>query len=90
MLAAYHCNTFNLQMVTDDTAAMKILEEDRQEEAILKEFTNRTPVPRIQDSAPNQLAMNTMMSPGRRVARALVVKGTKKACSTSKEETESS
>jgi hypothetical protein len=86
MLATSHHMTFHLQMVADDTAARNFLEEDHQAEAILKEFTKGTPIPRLQDSSANQLAMNNMMSPGRRVTSALVVKGTKKGCATSKEE----
>jgi hypothetical protein len=56
----------------------KKLEEDRQAEAILKGFAKGTPLPLLQDSSANQLAMKNMMSPGCRVTRALVVKGTKK------------
>jgi hypothetical protein len=65
-------------MVADDTAARKILKEDLQAEAILEDFAKGNPVPRLQDSAANQLAMKTMMSPVHRVTRALVVKGTNK------------
>jgi hypothetical protein len=36
-------------MVADDTAARVILEEDRQAEAILKEFTKGNYVPRLED-----------------------------------------
>jgi hypothetical protein len=36
MLETSHCITFHSQMIADDTAAMKVLEEDRQAEAILK------------------------------------------------------
>jgi phage anti-repressor protein len=50
------------------------LEEYRQAEAILKEFTKGTPGTLLPDSAANQLAMNNMMSPGRRVARYFVAK----------------
>jgi hypothetical protein len=65
-------------MVVDDNAARKLLEEDRQAEVILKESAMGTPVPCLWDSAANQLAMKNMMSPGRRVTRVLVVKGTQK------------
>jgi hypothetical protein len=63
--------TFYLHMVADDTSARKILEEDHQ-------AAKGTQVPRLQDPAANQLAMKNIMSPGRRVTRAFVVKGTKK------------
>jgi hypothetical protein len=65
-------------MVTDDAAARKKLAEDRQAEVILKEFAKGTPVPLLPDSAANQLAMKNMMSPGRRVTRAFVARGSKK------------
>jgi hypothetical protein len=65
-------------MVADDAVARKKIEEDRQAEAILKEFAKGTPVPLLPDSAANQLAMQNMMSPGRRVTRAFVAKGKKK------------
>jgi hypothetical protein len=66
-------------MVADDAAVRKKLEEDRQAEAILKEFFEGTPVPLLPDSDANQLAMQNMMSPGRRVSRDSVAKGKKKS-----------
>jgi hypothetical protein len=54
------------------------MEEDRQSEAILKEFAKGTPVPLIPDPDANQLAMKNMMYPGRRVTRVFVAKGKKK------------
>jgi hypothetical protein len=78
MLATSRRITFHSKMVADDTVARKILEEDRQAEAILKEFAKGTPLPLFHDSAANQLAMKNMMSPGRIVTRDLVVKGMKK------------
>jgi hypothetical protein len=65
-------------MIADDATARTILEEDRQEEAILKEFAKGTPVPLLPGSDANQLAMQNMMSPDCRVARAFVTKGKKK------------
>jgi hypothetical protein len=53
------------------------LEEDHQAEAILKEFAKGTPVHLLPDSDANKLAINNMMSPGRRAARAFVTKGKK-------------
>jgi hypothetical protein len=70
--------TFHSQMVADDAAAIKKLEEDRQAEAILKEFANGSPVPLLPDSDANQLSMQDMMSPGRRVTRAFFAIGKKK------------
>jgi hypothetical protein len=58
--------------------SLEDLEEDRQAEAILKEFAKGTPVPLLPDSAANQLAMKNMMSPGCRVTRAFVAVGKKK------------
>jgi hypothetical protein len=78
MLATSHGTTFHSQMVADDAAARKILEEDRQAEAILKEFAKGTQGPLLHDAAGNQLAMKNMMSPGRGVTRAYVTKGKKK------------
>jgi hypothetical protein len=77
-------------MVVDDASARKKLEEDRQAEAILKELAKGTPVPLLPDSAANQLAMKNMISPGHRVTRVFVAKGTKKGSGSSKEEEESS
>jgi hypothetical protein len=54
------------------------MEEDRQAEAILKEFAKGTQRPLLPDSASNQLAMKNMMSPGRRMTRSFVAKGKKK------------
>jgi hypothetical protein len=48
--------------------------QDRQAEAILKEFAKGSPVTLLPDSAANQLAMKNMMSPGRKVTRAFSVK----------------
>jgi hypothetical protein len=84
MLVTSHLITFHSQMVADDAAARKNLEEDRQAEAILKEFANGKPVPLLHDSAANQLAMKTMMSPSRRVTRDFVAKGKKYIFSTKK------
>jgi hypothetical protein len=67
-----------IHIVADDAAAIKKLEEDRQAEAILKEFTKGLPIPLLTDSAANQLAMNNMMSPGHRVTYAFVAEGKKK------------
>jgi hypothetical protein len=77
MLATYHHITFHSRIVADDAAARKKLEEDRQAEAILKEFAKVTQGPLLPDSAANQLAMKNIMSPGRRVTRAFVAKGKK-------------
>jgi hypothetical protein len=55
MLSTSDRITFHLQMVADDTATRKILEEDRQAEAILKEFTKGNPVPRLQIQLPINL-----------------------------------
>jgi hypothetical protein len=79
MLATSHCITFYSQMVADDAAARKKLEEDCQAEVILKDFAKGTPVPLLPDSAENQLAMKNMMYPGRRVTRDFVTKGKKKS-----------
>jgi hypothetical protein len=65
-------------MVADDAAARKKLEEGRQADAMLKEFSKGTPVRLFPDSDANQLAMQNMMSPGRRVARSFTAKGKKK------------
>jgi hypothetical protein len=65
-------------MVADDAAARTLLEEDRQADAMLKEFVKVTPVHFFPDSDANQLAMPNMMSPGRRVTRSLAAKGKKK------------
>jgi hypothetical protein len=65
-------------MVADDTAARKKMEEYYQAEAILKEFAKVTPLPLLHDSAANQLSTKNIMCPGHRVARALVIKVTKK------------
>jgi hypothetical protein len=62
-------------MVVDDTVAREILEEDRQTEAMLKEFAKGNYVPHLQDSAANQRAIKNMMSSGRSVNRASAVKG---------------
>jgi hypothetical protein len=78
MLATFHHITFHLQMVADDAGARKKLEEDCQAEVILKEFAKGTPVPLLPDSDANKLAMQNMMSPGRRVTRAFVAKRKKK------------
>jgi hypothetical protein len=51
-------------MVADDTVARAIFEEDRQAEAILKEFAKGNSVPRLEYSAANQRAIRNMMSPG--------------------------
>jgi hypothetical protein len=77
-------------MVADDTAAKAILEEDRQAEAIFKEFAKGNSVHHLQYLAANQHAKKNIMSPGRRVARDLVVKGTKKGCGKTSEEKETS
>jgi hypothetical protein len=79
MLATSHHITFHPQMVADDAAARKLLEEDRQADAILKEFAKGTPVPILPDSDANQLAMQNMMSPGHRVTKSFVAKGKKKS-----------
>jgi hypothetical protein len=78
MLAASHHITFHLQMVADDAAARKLLEEDRQADAIIKEFTKGTPACLFPDSDVNQLAMQNMMSPDRRVTRSFATKGKEK------------
>jgi hypothetical protein len=65
-------------MVADDAAARKKMEEDRQAEAILKEFTKGTPSPLLPDSDANIVAMQNMMSPGRWVTRSFVAKRKKK------------
>jgi hypothetical protein len=66
-------------MVADDTAARKLLEEDRQADAILKEFAKGTPVRLFPDSDANKLAMQNMMSPGYWVTRSFTAKGKKKS-----------
>jgi hypothetical protein len=78
MLATSHRINFHPPMVADDAAAVKLLEEDRQADAILKEFAKGTPVPLLPDSDANQLAMQNVMSSGRRVTRSFVAKGKKK------------
>jgi hypothetical protein len=78
MHATSHHITFHPQMVADDAAARKNLEEDRQADAILKDFAKGTPVPLLPGSDANQLAMQNMMSPGRQVTRGFVAKGEKK------------
>jgi hypothetical protein len=88
MIATSHHITFHLQMVADDAMARKLLEEDHQADAILKESAKGTPVPLFPDSDANQLAMQNMMSPGRRVTRSFVAKGHKKGSGASKEEEE--
>jgi hypothetical protein len=65
------------------------MEEDRQAEAILKEFAKGTTLPLLPDSAANQLAMKNMMSTGHSVTRAFVSNGTKKSSGASREEEES-
>jgi hypothetical protein len=91
MLATSHRITFHSQMVADDASARKKMEQDRQAETILKEFSKETQGPLLPDSAANQLAMKNMMSPGRRVTRSFVAKGKKKKGSgASKEEEQSS
>jgi hypothetical protein len=65
-------------MVADDAAAGKLLEEDRQADAMLKEFAKGTPLRLFPDSDANQLAIHNMMSPGRRVTRSFAAKGKKK------------
>jgi hypothetical protein len=64
-------------MIADDPAARAILEEDRQAEAILKEFVKGNYVPRREDSAANPHAIRNMMSPGRRITRDSAIKGQK-------------
>jgi hypothetical protein len=59
-------------------AARKLLEEDRQADTILKECAKGTPVPLLPDSDANQLTMQNIMSPGRRVTWSFVAKGKKK------------
>jgi hypothetical protein len=44
-------------MIADDTAAREILEEDRQAEAILKEFTKGNSVPHREVSVAKQLGI---------------------------------
>jgi hypothetical protein len=78
MLATYHHIIFHPQMVADDAAAGQLLEEDRQGDAILKEFFKGTPVPLLPDSDSNHLVMQNMMSPGPWVTRSFVAKGKKK------------
>jgi hypothetical protein len=90
MLATSHHITFHPQMVADDVAARTLLEEDRQADTILKEFAKETPAPLLPDSDATQLAMQNMMSPGRRVTRSFVAKGKKKGSCASKEEEECS
>jgi hypothetical protein len=65
-------------MVADDAAARQLLEEDRQAVAMLKEFSKGNPARLFPDSDANQLAMQNMMSPGRRVTRYFAAKGNKK------------
>jgi hypothetical protein len=65
-------------MVVDDAAARTLLEEDFQADAMLKEFAKGTPVHLFPDSDANQLAMQNMMSPGRRVTRSFADKGNRK------------
>jgi hypothetical protein len=77
MLVTSHHITFHSQMFADD-AARKILEEDHQAEAILKDFAKGTPVPLLPESDANQLAMQNMMYPGLGVTRSFVAKGKKK------------
>jgi hypothetical protein len=72
-------------MAADDTAARKLLEEDRQVDAMLKYFAKGTPARPFPDSDANQLAMQNMMSPGRRVTRSFAAKGKTKRYSASQE-----
>jgi hypothetical protein len=65
-------------MVADDAMVRKLLEGDRQADAMLNEFYTGTPVCLFPDSDANQLAMQNMMSPGRRVTRSFTAKGKKK------------
>jgi hypothetical protein len=78
MLANSHHITFHPQMVADDAAARKLLEEDLQADAILKEFAKGTPSRFLPESDANKVAMQNMMSPGRRVTRSFAAKGKKK------------
>jgi hypothetical protein len=78
MLATSHHITFHPQMVADNAAARKLLEEDRQADAILKEFAKGTPVRLFPDSDANQLAMQNIMYPARWVTRSFAAKGKKK------------
>jgi hypothetical protein len=73
-------------MVADDAAARKLLEEDHQEDAMLKEFAKGNPVRLFPDSDTNQLAMQNMMSPGRWLTRSFAAKGGKKSNGASQEE----
>jgi hypothetical protein len=73
-------------MVADDAAARKLLEEDLQAEAMLKEFSKGNPVRLFPDSDANQLAMQNMMSPGCRVTKSFYAKGEKKVNGASQEE----
>jgi hypothetical protein len=65
-------------MVADDAAVRKLLEKDRQADAILKEFAKGTPARLLPDSDANQLTMQNMMSHDRWVTRSFAVKGKKK------------
>jgi hypothetical protein len=63
----------------DSTTARVTLEEDRQAEAISKEFTKGTFVLGGDPSA-NLFAIHNMMSPGRRIMRSSAIKDGKKWC----------
>jgi hypothetical protein len=65
-------------MVADDVAARKLLEDDCQADAMLKEFAKGTPARIFTDSDANQLAMQNMVSPDRRVTSSFAAKGKKK------------
>jgi hypothetical protein len=62
-----------VQMIADDTTARVILEEDRQAEAILKEFSKGTCVLRADQSA-DLFAIQNMMSPGQRIKKSSAIK----------------
>jgi hypothetical protein len=66
-------------MVADDATARTLLEGDPQADAMLNDFSTGTPVCLFPDSDANQLAMQNMMSPGRRVTRSFTAKGQKKS-----------
>jgi hypothetical protein len=63
-------------MSAGDTAARAILEEDRQAEAILKEFAKGTSV-LCGDPVANLLVVRNMMSPGHTITRSSDIKGQK-------------